>query len=639
MVSSGPAFLSPPKLVPSTTTLARPKQTKPAASQSATPALPVPPAQWQSVKPPPPPTSSPKPRPPKPQHQPDGTPGDRVEVPPDFVPAMITNPDCSITREVLGFMDSGCGPDLISADLAKYLDVSYHLTGATCTGFSTDFPPLPISVVDKPLWLYIGERKEQILPEVTKLNTHELLIGRTTRNLFGISVGPIPLRYPSEFDVPLPDDYVDLEKPVERVFDRLVLPPAEEKLRTALRADAAIWLKEHVDTVPLNSFIKSDHSMLHVLHEPDTPPAYTHQYPVKPHLRQYVTDQVLLWHKIGKSLIFDVNKHGPFPLYNMPLHPVVTRNAAGEIDKVRVCVDARGLNVKMINDHFPIPYINDIYQGLSQNRFFSEFDLTSAFLQFRVNPDHQHKLGFTWNGINYVFAGSIFGVKHVSSHVQRVLTSIFSDMPFVVIYVDNLLIYSKSIEEHRMHVHAIIDRCTQLNILLNPDKCVIACTEITTLGNVLTTQGVRADPRKVNAVISWPTPESGEDIARFLGVTNFLRGYVRNYAAIAAPLDELRPSTHTKTGTKRPKKPFIWTEECALHFDIMKRALATAPARKFLDHNKTCNVITDSSRYGIGAVLYQPDDPHDFPTSTTSFPSHLVLSATMNGTMKSTNWN
>ena len=549
----------------------------------------------------------------------DGKCGEEVDVPPDMVPVLITNADGTITQEVWAFIDRGCARTMVSHKLAKFLQTEYGPTGDVNLGFSASFPPVAVERLLKPLHLYIGTQTRMIQPEVTDLCKYDLMLGRNITNDLGMSLGPIPVLFPSEYDKPPEDDdeYINLDNPIERLRDSIILPAAEEKLRSQLRADAEIWLEQHILNVPENSFIKTTAAKLAVLHKPNTKPAYVHQYPIKPQYVPYVTDQVLLWHGVGKCIVFDTKRHGPFPLYNMPLTVVVTRDNTGKITKIRICVDAhaRALNVDLLNDQYPLPKINDIYRRLSCHRFIAEFDLTSAFLQFPVEADSEHKLAFTWNGITYVFVGAIFGVKHVSAHVQRVLTGIFQDMPFVLIYVDNMIVYSNTIEEHRMHIKCVIARCTELNIRLSPEKCQIACTEIITLGNLLTTKGVRADPRKVNAIMSFPTPVDADSLARFLGMAGYLRDYVRYFADISAPLSALKPDYTLMGKDKKKRIPFVWTEECDKAFNTLKYAIAHCPAMNFIDFNRRFFVAVDSSRYGIGAVLFQPRHEHDLPNT------------------------
>jgi transposase InsO family protein len=204
-----------------------------------------------------------------------------------------------------------------------------------------------------------------------------------------------------------------------------------------------------------------------------------------------------------------------------------------------------------------------------------------------------------------VFTGAPFGLKHVPSHVQRVLHTIFYDMPFVNPYIDNLIIASENLEEHREHIRLFIARCNQYNILLDPAKSKIACTSIKTLGNVLTANGIQADPKKVETVMNWPTPQNSAQLVSFLSFCNYLRGYVRHYADLAAPLDVLRNVN---------VKQFYWGSDQQIAFDQLKHAIAHAPALHFPDYTKPFAIAVDSSITGIGAVLYQPENPTDLPS-------------------------
>jgi len=584
---------------------------------------------------PPPDSRSPSPAPrakpkKKQQHRPDGTSDEEEkDSPPDYIFGALSRRDGHKIVNLRMMIDGGTARDLIAQSVADTIAIK---AGPTEAGSLKPFGEcagtvgVPIVRTSDKILLYVGDQKLLIRPLIVPdIGGEDMLIGRNTRNALGISTGPLATRFPDELAAPPPADFVDLDLPNPRLKDGRNLPPEEEKQRLDLRAETKLWLQEHLELTRLDEFIRLPRDFtkktgllheLHVFHEPNTPPAYVHQYRSKPHLHPYITAQVNLWDECKKVRLFDVSKDGPIPLYNMPLHPAVTYEDYSDVEKkVRVCVDARKLNIGIVNDNYPLPPINDIYQALAGMKYFGELDLTSAFLQFPVAEESQRKLAFTWNGKVYVFTGAIFGVKHVSSHVQRVMIMIFRDMPFVIIYVDNIIIYSKTLEEHRDHVRLVIDRCTEFNIILTPGKCQFACTEIVTLGNVVTSEGTRADPKKVNSIMSWPTPTEAEQLQRFLGVANFLREYVRNYSMVAAPLYALLPATNTVKGKKKEKVPFIWTDEHRRHFDTLKHAIATSPMKNFIDFTKAFSVTVDSSRYGIGAVLYQPKEPHDLPNA------------------------
>jgi hypothetical protein len=159
-------------------------------------------------------------------------------------------------------------------------------------------------------------------------------------------------------------------------------------------------------------------------------PAYRAQYRSKGKsiLDPYIADQIALWLENGKLVEWNVAIHGEFARYNMPLLGVVTRNTSGQVLKIRVCTDARELNHGIVADNSPLPNITKLFNDMASNEIFSEYDLQSCFLQFPVDEDSQHKLAIHWEGKTYCFAGAPFGVKHISSHVQRVLQEIFSDM-------------------------------------------------------------------------------------------------------------------------------------------------------------------------------------------------------------------
>jgi putative transposase len=196
----------------------------------------------------------------------------------------------------------------------------------------------------------------------------------------------------------------------------------------------------------------------------------------------------------------------------------------------------------------------------------------------------------------YVFQGCPFGLKPISSKFQRVMAKLLQDLPFATAFVDDIVIFSKTLHDHISHVKVVIERLTAVNLVLNPDKCHFAHESVTLLGFCISAAGVALDSKKVTNVQDWPQPRTGKDIQRFLGLVNFFRLHIPNMSQLAHALNPLREAASLKK---------LWTPACQASFDSLKYALRHAPILSFpaLDH--PFYVATDASNLGIGAVLYQ----------------------------------
>ena len=306
------------------------------------------------------------------------------------------------------------------------------------------------------------------------------------------------------------------------------------------------------------------------------------------------------WIETGK-----VKKAEPGTIFNSPLLVVPKYDKNGEVYDIRVCVDVRQLNKYLEeDDKFEIPRIPDVLERFKGCKYFGEMDLSEAYFQFQIHPESQKYLAFTVEQEQYVFSGCPFGIKHVPSLYQRFMGKLFADMPFVCPYIDNLPFASKTWEEHKMHTKMIIDRLNSVHLRIKPSSLNIGNSQIRILGHLIDAQGVHLDPKKRETIMNWPLPRSGAELGTFLGLGTFLRDHIRHYADIVSPLHELTKQAEIK-----------WDDHTREHFNLLKRAFATAPFLKYPDLNKRFVIACDASHTGIGGVLYQPDDADDTITA------------------------
>lgn len=326
------------------------------------------------------------------------------------------------------------------------------------------------------------------------------------------------------------------------------------------------------------------------------------QYPIAETLKAAVTAIIERWYAEGKIVLAP-----PGCRYNNPICAVPKKDDNGTLTGVRPCLDVRALNAALVvQDRFPIPHIREALEQLGGNAIFSELDLQEAYLQFPLHPDSRPLTAFTWNGQQYMFAGCPYGLTLLTSHFQRVITRIFSDLTFCCPYVDNLPFAAKDWDTHTQQAIAIIDRCNQANLKIKPKFGNVGHSQLRCLGHVVSANGVSVDPEKMQAIQDWPLPATGKDLTSLLGLCSFVRQHVRHYADLTGPLEEIK-SQDVLTHTDK-------TKHC---FETLKQALIHAPILSFPDFEKPFHIATDASQTGVGGVLFQPNttDEHITPTN------------------------
>ena len=320
---------------------------------------------------------------------------------------------------------------------------------------------------------------------------------------------------------------------------------------------------------------------------------YHRQYPLAQALVEGAHEIVMRWLKTKRIQRTPVNTP-----YNSPILVAPKKDIHGNWTKLRVCLDVRVLNKHIIeNDRFVLPFIPDVLASFKGGKLFGEFDLSEAYNQWRVDKDTAPYLSFMWNGEQYMFTAAPFGIKHMPSLFQRFIVRLFHDMPFVFPYIDNLPFASCNWEEHYEHARMIIERLTRWNLRIKPESVNLGNAEIHILGHVISGDGIRLDPKKVQTIMEWPKPATGTELQSFLGLGTFLRDHIRHYADITGPLEAVKR-----------QKVIDWTLTLDRCWDLVKRAFSRAPFLKFPDFNRPFCIAHDASQTGVGGVLFQPDD-------------------------------
>ncbi|KAH7624275.1 putative Transposon Tf2-6 polyprotein [Nannochloris sp. 'desiccata'] len=264
---------------------------------------------------------------------------------------------------------------------------------------------------------------------------------------------------------------------------------------------------------------------------------------------------------------------------------------------LRFCVDYRGLNKVTVRDEHSLPIVEDQIRRLTGAKVFSKVDCFNGFYQIAMAAADVEKTAFTTPYGLFEFLVMPFGLNNAPATFSRLMMNIFQDYinDFVLVYMDDILIFSKDEAEHETHLKLVLDRLREKGLVAKKSKCSFFKTDIDYLGFVVSADGVKMAADKVQAVLEWPTPSNASEVRGFLGLSGFYRNFIRNYAHIVAPLNEL---------TKK-NMVYIWTPLHAKRFDELKRAVTTAPVLQVYDPTQQCVVCTDASNIAVGAVLMQ----------------------------------
>lgn len=281
---------------------------------------------------------------------------------------------------------------------------------------------------------------------------------------------------------------------------------------------------------------------------------------------------------------------------------VVAKKKDGSI---RLCVDYRKLNEKTVKDAYPLPRIQESFDALTGAQFFTTFDLASGYHQIAMSPEDVEKTAFVTPFGHYEFTRMPFGLTGAPATFQRLMNGVMSDFlfNFLLVYLDDLLIYSKTFEEHLLHLDRVLAKLSRVGLKLNLDKCQLLRESVDYLGHTISSEGVSCQSEKTKVVREWPVPKTTKELRSFLGFAGYYRRFVEGYAKIAGPLNALANKQQSK------RKPLhlsgYWQEEHQTAFEKLKDALCSAKVLAFADFTRPFILETDASFDGLGAILSQ----------------------------------
>jgi hypothetical protein len=269
----------------------------------------------------------------------------------------------------------------------------------------------------------------------------------------------------------------------------------------------------------------------------------------------------------------------------------------------RMCIDSRAVNKITVKYCFPIPRLDDLLDQLGQANIFSKLDLRSGYHQIRLRPGDEWKTAFKTKEGLYEWLVMPFGLTNAPSTFMRVMTQTLK--PYlgrcVVVYFDDILVFSQHRDEHLQHLTQILQVLRQEKFYANFNKCSFLQPKTHFLGFIISQQGVEVDPEKVRAIVEWPEPQTFFEVRSFHGLATFYRRFIHTFSTIMAPITECLKA-----------KVFKWTPAANAAFQLIKQKMTEAPVLKLPDFSQIFEISCDASQVGIGGVLSQAGHPIAF---------------------------
>ena len=274
-------------------------------------------------------------------------------------------------------------------------------------------------------------------------------------------------------------------------------------------------------------------------------------------------------------------------------------------------IDYRKLNAKTIDDKFPIPNITEVLDKLGKNIYFTTLDLTSGFHQIGMEKESIPKTAFNTDSGHYEFNRMPFGLKNAPATFQRMMNMVLRNEinKGCLVYLDDIIVFGTSLQEHMENLRVIFERLRENNLKIQLDKSEFLRKEVAYLGHIISEEGIRPNPDKINAVKNYPIPKTAKEIKAYLGLLGYYRKFISNFAKLTKPMTKC---------LKKGRTINIEDEDYVNSFNESKLLLINAPILQYPDFNETFTVTTDASNYAIGAILSQYKNGKDLPVAYAS---------------------
>ena len=323
--------------------------------------------------------------------------------------------------------------------------------------------------------------------------------------------------------------------------------------------------------------------------KPDTHPVYTRPYKLPQAQKEEVQKQV---DKMIKENIIE----NAVSEWNSPLL-LVPKKSADDNRKWRLVIDYRKLNNALQDDKFPLPNIEEVIESLAGAKYFSHLDLSQGYYQCELRKEDRHITAFSTNRGQYQMTRLPMGLKVSPSTFSRLMTVAMSglNMERCLVYLDDIIVFGKSLDEHNKNLSKIFERLRQTSLKLNPTKCNFLKTELLYLGHLVSVEGIKPDPSKLEVIKNWSSPQTADEVKRFVAFANYYRKHIKDFAKFCSPLNKLT----------RKNVEFNWTEGCEHSFQYLKKCFMNPPVLDYPDFSEgnIFTLHTDASGKALGAVL------------------------------------
>ena len=360
-------------------------------------------------------------------------------------------------------------------------------------------------------------------------------------------------------------------------------------LQGTIKKYASVFRSEFPETVP------PQRSVEYLIDTGSAEPVNVNAYPLSPEKLKEQVRQVR--GLLDKGLIRESDSPWGFPT-------VFVKKSSGEW---RMCVDYRPLNVLTTRNAYPLPRIDECLARIGSARVLSKLDLLQGFYQVSMEQGSVPKTAFNTRDGKYEFLAMPFGLKNAPATFQGLMNRIFRDLSdSVIVYLDDILIYSNSLEEHQKHLEQVLERLESNGLYAKPSKCEIGKKSLEFVGHLVGNGKVQPAPAKVDAIRDWPIPTTAHEIRQFLGLASYYRNHVKGFANIAAPLSDLLKESDAELRAAKHRS-IVWNVFSQHAFEELKRILTSHPVLYQGDPFEPYLIETDSSEWAIGFSLLQKD--------------------------------
>ena len=276
--------------------------------------------------------------------------------------------------------------------------------------------------------------------------------------------------------------------------------------------------------------------------------------------------------------------------------------------KLRVCLDPKDLNAAVKRPHYPMPTLEDALAKMPGAKFFSKLDAFSGYWQLKLSETSSYLTTFNTPFGRYRFTRLPFGLVSAQDEFQRKMDEVFEGLPGVTPLIDDVIVSGRTRKEHDVNLRAALDRARDKNLKLNPEKLEVGVQEVAYFGHLITSEGLRPDPEKVEAIKNMPPPTDKKELKTVLGMINFLAKFAPKLSEITKPMRDLL----------KEDVVFVWDDNQQSSFQMAKDTISNQPVLAYFDPVKEVTLETDASKYGLGATLLQEGKPVAFASKSLS---------------------